>query len=587
MIEIAERAHLAHLSEIALQGSSPTQLAAEFLRDRHDAASVALARRLADPAACATACLVDLRPGTTVLELRAATWTNLTPLVQQVGAQVAIADVSAARLRISQSLLPEVPHTLLDRWPSLPFPDAHFDTVLCHGGLPPSISLAEITRILRPGGCVSITGPNRLSPAVELGDRRGVVQRLSPAGYRRLLSGVGLDPSAGFALFPDDMLPSYGLPFSQPPVPPEVWQRVCREQFAPLNRSGWRQGLKSLASSLASWNIGRQLAPGFKCFGRKPGGETELAGSLLDRLTSQAIGPTAQPLLLLVRLTHALVVPVYREAAGDLVYLKVALSPYGTESLARHARFLESFPAEAASLVPVPRVIGSGAYQGLPYFVESGLPGTGGGRARLPLELLEQNALATLQAWQYATRQGDPFEMRARWQRRIDVMRTHPLLAEEPQYAALASLASERLARVECAVLAHNDFHLGNVIYSPAGEVTGVLDWDLADRQGLPYCDALHLLISSLLRRTNLPKCDVLRGLLTEEHAKQAQALADYCRQLRIPLQMGFWLPIYVVTQLWRLTIQAGYAIPGTTLHARMQTQARELIELALSEYRS
>jgi SAM-dependent methyltransferase len=583
-MEIAERAQLAHLREIALPGGSATQWATEFLRQKPDAAAVALARRLVDPGACAAACLADLRPSERVLELRTATWTRRAPFVQQLGGQVEVAETSAERLEISRAWEPEIPHTLLQHWPQLPYPPETFDTVLCHGGLPSSLAMEEVVRVLKPGGTVSLSGPNRLSPALDWGTRRGIVQSLSPAGYRRLLAAAGLVPSSGLALFPDDLLPSYALPFAAPAVPGELWSRICREQFAPLNRTGWRQGLKTLAASLAIWQIGRQLAPGVSVFGEKPGERVEPARSLLERMATHALGDGAQPLLLLVRLTHAAVAPVYRPDAQDLVYLKIALSPYGAESLARHERFLRDFPRAMREIVPVPDPVAAGRFQNLPYYAESGLPGMGGGRARLPLELLEQSALALLSRWQAATKQSEVGAMRQRWQRRIDAMRSHALLADPSAYAALADWATTRLQQVDCAVVAHNDFHLGNVIYSPEGKVTGVLDWDLADREGLPYCDALHLLISSLLRHTSQPKVAVIRSLLAGNLPVATRPLNEHCQQLGISGQAAFWLPLYVVTQLWRLTIQAGYSLPGTTLYERMERQATELIELALAE---
>ncbi len=244
---------------------------------------------------------------------------------------------------------------------------------------------------------MSITGPNRLSRPWNWGiDADGPATfagRLSPPPVR---GGTG--PSAGFALFPMICCHRTDLPFRSHPSRRKSGNDL-REQFAPLNRSGWRQGLKSLRRR---WRVGASVGSWHQdssALVARRGGETELAGSLLDRLTSQAIGSTAQPLLLLVRLTHALVVPVYREGCGGSGLSQSRAEPLRTRVTGAARTISGHFSSGGCLAGAGSQSNRFGRVQGLPYFCRIGVAWNRRWSRSAAVELLEQNALATLQAW--------------------------------------------------------------------------------------------------------------------------------------------------------------------------------------------
>jgi SAM-dependent methyltransferase len=140
----------------------------------------------------------------------------------------------------------------------LPFRDGAFDKVLCTGVLmhiaEDEAALAELVRVLRPGGLLMCSINNALSPfslPVRLWNRRkkGFVQKFRfPAAFRRLLrdAGVRTDGMAGDGIIATVPL-SIGR-FDFPPV--SLFSAVRRldewaaDRFAWLAYEVWFTGVK-------------------------------------------------------------------------------------------------------------------------------------------------------------------------------------------------------------------------------------------------------------------------------------------------------------------------------------------------------
>lgn len=136
-----------------------------------------------------------------------------------------------------------------------------------------------------------------------------------------------------------------------------------------------------------------------------------------------------------------------------------------------------------------------------------------------------------------------------------------------PEIAAMASLLNsenqEKLRQVERklknqllgkrlkTVWSHGDYKLENVLFEiHSGTITGVIDWDLANRSGLPLLDLLYLLLykSALMERQTVAQLLVSRYLPCRIDEREKRILQKYTAALDLatadiqPLLILFWL---------------------------------------------
>lgn len=155
-------------------------------------------------------------------------------LLQRRGLEVTAYDLERAQRKTAEPLFPEISIEYGTAPIALPYPDAAFDAALSCGVLEhvpyPAASLAEIARVLRPGGYLFIYNlPQRWSWPETLRDllRMGAThrRRFKLGDVRDLLAGAGFDLSLARRT---NMLPKHlsGLP----PVLREGYGRL-----APVN----------------------------------------------------------------------------------------------------------------------------------------------------------------------------------------------------------------------------------------------------------------------------------------------------------------------------------------------------------------
>ncbi|PZE26532.1 MULTISPECIES: demethylmenaquinone methyltransferase [unclassified Curtobacterium] len=154
----------------------------------------------------ATTRAVDPRPGERVLDLAAGTGTSSVAFAKR-GAEVTALDLSAGMIEVGRQRHPEITFVHGDA-EQLPFEDDSFDAVSISFGLrnvnEPSVALAEMYRVLKPGGRVVIcefsTPPLavlRLSYTAYLKRVLPGIARLSssnPAAYRYLAESISAWP---------------------------------------------------------------------------------------------------------------------------------------------------------------------------------------------------------------------------------------------------------------------------------------------------------------------------------------------------------------------------------------------------------
>jgi 2-polyprenyl-6-hydroxyphenyl methylase/3-demethylubiquinone-9 3-methyltransferase len=97
---------------------------------------------------------------------------RLARIVARLGARVVAVDGSPSMIecaqRESQALDDNISYQQVATIEALEFPDSHFDKLLCSSVLEylekPEQALAEFSRLLRPGGVLLVSVPNRYSP---------------------------------------------------------------------------------------------------------------------------------------------------------------------------------------------------------------------------------------------------------------------------------------------------------------------------------------------------------------------------------------------------------------------------------------
>jgi len=176
-----------------------TDLVALLLGDSYHPGGLALTRRLADA--------TGIGPGNDVLDVASGRGTSALLLARERGARAVGVDLSAANVALATGAADAAGLTGQVRFEvgdaeRLPVADASIDTVLCECALctfpDKTTAVAEIARVLRPGGSVGITDvtvdPGRLPAELStLGAWIACVADARPAvGYAALLTGAGL-----------------------------------------------------------------------------------------------------------------------------------------------------------------------------------------------------------------------------------------------------------------------------------------------------------------------------------------------------------------------------------------------------------
>jgi SAM-dependent methyltransferase len=150
-----------------------------------------------------------LQPGERVLDVACGTGVAARLAAEQVGATGSVTAVDVASDMIDVARTVPSPAGAPVEWhvgdaASLPFPDATYNVVLCQMGLmfmpDRSAVLAEMRRVLVPGGRVVVNTPGRIHPAFEV-MAEAVVEHISPelGGFVRAVFSMH-DPDVVAAL---------------------------------------------------------------------------------------------------------------------------------------------------------------------------------------------------------------------------------------------------------------------------------------------------------------------------------------------------------------------------------------------------
>lgn len=132
---------------------------------------------------------IAAKPGERILDVAAGTGTSSAALLS-TGVTVVASDFSEGMLAVGRTRHPELEFVFADAM-KLPFKDASFDVVTISFGLrnvqDPTVALAEMLRVLRPGGRIAICEFSKVTLPLASCGYNFYLKRLLP-GFSRLFS---------------------------------------------------------------------------------------------------------------------------------------------------------------------------------------------------------------------------------------------------------------------------------------------------------------------------------------------------------------------------------------------------------------
>lgn len=302
--------------------------------------------------------------------------------------------------------------------------------------------------------------------------------------------------------------------------------------------------------------------------GQRPAGHTAFFERLLlhlNRLSNRAWQPTGA-LRVLPGGKVQVVLHQHSSARSEAALLKMPLIPHAAARMRENALNLLRL-AGVQELLPeqrrvFPHHLEEGLYETQAYYLEGFLPGssldqtTGGGSSAFHQ--------AVFNLW---------FEVQQRLARRVMVnegvfagllgnlaMRLHTWLSPAPPEAARLQRIVTYCRQVFCGRelmlgLVHGDFSAKNILGDAASrQVTGVIDWDLADFFSVPLLDVLHFFVRLDARSFRDPSPAIAWRLTQTASGRHAPYFGEACA--RFGYRQEDWPAAVILYWLFR---QRGY----------------------------
>jgi ubiquinone/menaquinone biosynthesis C-methylase UbiE/aminoglycoside phosphotransferase (APT) family kinase protein len=398
----------------------------------------------------------------------------------------------------------------------LPFPDASLDVVVLNGVLEwvpvslPDIAdpreaqlrlLREIARVLKPDGEVYIGIENRLGYRYFLGkpdehsklkyttllprswaNRYALAKRREPyrtytyswRGYRKLLRDAGFTTAKFYCPYPEYREFSELIDLDRP-------QNLARALY-PTSFLG-RLGMQVCKRV----NVFREFSPTYSIIASKTQGLDRFADRLL-RHVGIAASDTAY-----VHVTGTAVALLFTPE----VVVRLPLTTRAQMRMKKEAANLKTISVTQPALVP--RLIAEGGLQRQAFVATQAFPGVAGigflsNRRKLTPAL--RHATDFLIGLHQNTRREQACTedwVKDNFDWLVDYVDKLGGKVAELKMLARRDLLGKRVQTVT----AHGDFSLQNLVFNPQScQLTGVVDWDLADTHGWPVRDLLHLFVA-------------------------------------------------------------------------------------------
>lgn len=200
----------------------------------------------------------------------------------------------------------------------------------------------------------------------------------------------------------------------------------------------------------------------------------------------------------------------------------------------------------------VPRYLSGGNLLGQEYFCEERLSGIGIDEPVPRMDILVRKAAELITGFHKETRKNIILDERIYFRmfgRKIS--RLKPYLNEE--YKEKLRHVEDRLrkqlmGKEFCAVWCHGDYKIENVLFDEkTWEISGVIDWDLSRRNGLPLLDIFYLLLykDSLFSKKSIGQILRERALRMDFTAFERSVIYSYAAEIKIAEE--FWQPLAVM----------------------------------------
>lgn len=442
---------------------------------------------------------------------------TLAPLVSSVcGIDVDPSLLLVARRRVElEALDKSISLVLFRSSKELPFDDDSFDCVLLssrvacskNGVLTLTSSpplrlgpLSDVRRVLKRGGQIFWLGKNRLSYERLMGGGfleavRGADLTHSSFGYRRLLKATG---------------------FSEPTFFEMSELKSFLVGIRPLQRASKHWTAAPVSTIKNRIKRHEQLVPMYGISASNgPSDEPTLLGELLSVVARSAgerhrLGSLRVEDFRVSRKDKAILVVTNDD---DSWIVRVPLSPAAELSDARNASMIQSFENREDISRIVPQSIARGTHRGLSYFVETRLPGTaisGLLRESDPESFFDQASelLALLNRGDARLTRLDGERFEHEIVERLTSVK--PLLERPADVERLNEYFARRLKGMELPFgTVHGDFSVSNILVNDRHRVTGLLDWEDGDDDGLLGVDAINF-VESLRRSTTTDQVGVV-----------------------------------------------------------------------------
>jgi aminoglycoside phosphotransferase (APT) family kinase protein/SAM-dependent methyltransferase len=371
--------------------------------------------------------------------------------------------------------------------------------------------LRELRRVLVEDGQAYVATDSRFGVAWLLGGRRPAGASYSPRTLRRAAEAAGFSTTALFA----------PVPFRHKFHQILDLDRTDRMNFC---ADPYRTRGRVLRPLVKAWDrcnrdgaIERRLypsLPGLSAVLSNGSANPSFAERVLHHLRADGSIPTSAGSLTryFVRPKGVAVLGAGPSGAGG-VFVRLPLDERAEASCTRHHRALlmlrndQRIPAAVRDLFPAP--LAQGTFDGQTYFAESARPGESG---RLyysqPTRRYDRaivNAAEVLRQLRRATEQPVHID-RAEYDRLCGfwLAELKELVSAEHRgaFEAIAHLLQETLLGATLPLgWYHGDYDFANLLYGRGDRLTGILDFEIFDPQGLPLIDLLLLLARRPIRK--------------------------------------------------------------------------------------
>lgn len=349
--------------------------------------------------------------------------------------------------------------------------------------------------------------------------------------------------------YPAGARPKYIVPLGRDSIP---WKRrfLLWRSVVALSRHGrFLQKSMRLFSLVAGFRIFQLFSPAFILVMNK---STDCnTNNFIDEICTCAFGEPRPWPVMMVRPMKVAILPIYDGEQQCFDYLRVALNHHAGKRLRRH-RHLCKYVHSLGLRFQVPEQLAAGTYAGVYYQIESEVSGIDGRRAHQKAVGMCYEAVKILIDIFNATSSTMTENTFRRWTRRISFVEQMDLIGSSVSQEYIKKIVRTVLSELGFMCIAQNDCHLGNILFDKRGKVTSVIDWDIADKCGLPGTDLCHLFIDFEMTVHRQSFGDAVKSVLDKTNRMVERCFSLYEEGTALHFDRYNLVAAYLLVDMWR-----------------------------------